>query len=191
MAFFESCGVALKTERGARVFPQSDKSSDIVDALAGFAKRAGAVYVNSRVTAVDADESGVRGVVLADSSRLGAPAVLLATGGLSYPATGSTGDGYSLAAALGHTVVSPSASIVPIETVQDWCGGLMGLSLKNVTLRVEKDAKTVFSELGELMFTHFGLSGPLVLSASARLEGDIFPLPALYRHKARTERGTA
>ncbi|WP_101551463.1 NAD(P)/FAD-dependent oxidoreductase [Anaerotruncus massiliensis (ex Togo et al. 2019)] len=174
MAFFESLGVPLKTERGGRVFPVSDRAADVADALVRFAKASGARLVTSaRVTDILAEDGGVRGVRLEDGRELSADAVLVATGGCSYPATGSTGDGWRLAKALGHTVVPARASLVPVRAKEPWCAELMGLSLKNVTLTL-RDArgKAVFSELGEMLFTHFGVSGPLVLSASSYLAGD-------------------
>ena len=174
MAFFESLGVPLKTERGGRVFPVSDRAADVADALVRFAKASGArLEASARVTGILAEDGGVRGVRLEDGRELSADAVLVATGGCSYPATGSTGDGWRLAKALGHTVVPARASLVPVRAKEPWCAELMGLSLKNVTLTL-RDArgKAVFSELGELLFTHFGVSGPLVLSASSYLTGD-------------------
>lgn len=174
MAFFESLGVPLKTERGGRVFPVSDRAADVADALVRFAKASGArLEASARVTDILAEDGGVRGVRLEDGRELSADAVLVATGGCSYPATGSTGDGWRLAKALGHTVVPARASLVPVRAKEPWCAELMGLSLKNVTLTL-RDArgKAVFSELGELLFTHFGVSGPLVLSASSYLTGD-------------------
>ena len=174
MAFFESLGVPLKTERGGRVFPVSDRAADVADALVRFAKASGArLEASARVTDILAEGGGVRGVRLEDGRELSADAVLVATGGCSYPATGSTGDGWRLAKALGHTVVPARASLVPVRAKEPWCAELMGLSLKNVTLTL-RDArgKAVFSELGEMLFTHFGVSGPLVLSASSYLTGD-------------------
>lgn len=174
MAFFESLGVPLKTERGGRVFPVSDRAADVADALVRFAKASGArLEASARVTGILAEGGSVRGVRLEDGRELSADAVLVATGGCSYPATGSTGDGWRLAKALGHTVVPARASLVPVRAKETWCAELMGLSLKNVTLTL-RDArgKAVFSELGEMLFTHFGVSGPLVLSASSYLTGD-------------------
>lgn len=177
MDFFENMGVPLKTERGNRVFPQSDKAVDIVDALYAFTKQYGVQYRQNRVTGLIADENGISGVQTADGSRYTAKAVLLATGGKSYPGTGSTGDGYTLARSVGHSVTELSASLVAIETSDRWASELMGLSLKNVTLTVTKGKKKAVSEIGELMFTHFGVSGPLVLTASSEIEGQ----PSDYR----------
>ena len=172
MQFFENRGVPLKTERGARVFPQSDKAVDIVDALVGFAKAHGVVFRQNRVTALHCKNGRVTGVETADGARYDAYAVLLATGGKSYPLTGSTGDGYSLAESAGHTVMPPVPSLTAIVTADKWCAELMGLSLKNVTLTVKKGKRSAVSEIGELMFTHFGISGPLVLTASSEIEGN-------------------
>ncbi|MEM1485934.1 NAD(P)/FAD-dependent oxidoreductase [Oscillospiraceae bacterium PP1C4] len=175
MALFEGLGVPLKTERGNRVFPISDKAMDIVDALVRFAKNEGARLVQQeRVTAVLCQDGAVSGVKLESGETLPADAVVIATGGLSYPLTGSNGDGYRLAKTLGHTVVPQRPSLVPIVTAEPWCTDMMGLSLKNVTLTI-KDGKNkvVFSELGEMLFTHFGVSGPLVLSASSYMTGEI------------------
>lgn len=168
MRLFETLGVPLKTERGNRVFPVSDKASDIVDALCRFSK--GAKTINAEATALLFDGKRVIGVKTADGEFF-AENILVATGGVSYPLTGSTGDGYKFARSAGHTVEEPKASLIPVETEEGFCKKAMGLSLKNVTLSVEDSAKskTVFREMGELLFTHFGLSGPLVLSGSAHM----------------------
>ncbi|ADU26998.1 NAD(P)/FAD-dependent oxidoreductase [Ethanoligenens harbinense] len=168
IAFFEKLGVPLKTERGRRVFPVSDKAVEIVDALARFA--APAKKQTGRVQDLLLRGDAVAGVRLEDGREIGADAVILCTGGASYPATGSTGDGYHLAEQAGHTIVPPHASLVPMVTEEEWPARVMGLSLRNVTLTVcSRDGKTVFSELGEMLFTHFGVSGPLVLAASSHL----------------------
>lgn len=165
--FFEGLGVPLKIERGNRVFPVSDKASDIIDALFSALRRAGVAIVEGRVTALELQRDRVT-AVKTDTGRFPADAVILATGGLSYPATGSTGDGYTLAQSVGHTVVEPRGSLVPLEAED--CAPLQGLSLKNVSLCVTNEkGKPLYREQGELLFTHFGLSGPLVLSASAHL----------------------
>ncbi len=171
MDFFEKAGVPLKTERGNRVFPQSDKAVDIVDALVSSAKTSGAKIMQGRVIDVLCNESLVTGVRLESGDEFLADAVIIATGGKSYSATGSTGDGYTLAQKLGHTVTPLIPSLVPLKIHEGFCTNLMGLSLKNVTLSVfENDKKKpVFSEMGEMLFTHFGISGPLVLSASAHM----------------------
>ena len=167
MAYFEALGVPLKTERGGRVFPCSDRAADVIDALFYALKRAGIPQKRDRAIGLQVEDGRVTGVVLTQET-LPAGAVILATGGLSYPATGSTGDGYRLAESVGHTIVAPRASLVPLEEAGETCARMQGLSLKNVTLTVKNQKKkVVFQELGEMLFTHFGLSGPLVLSASA------------------------
>lgn len=167
MAYFEALGVPLKTERGGRVFPCSDRAADVIDALFYALKRAGIPQKQDRAVGLQVEDGRVTGVVLTQET-LPAGAVILATGGLSYPATGSTGDGYQLAESVGHTIVAPRASLVPLEEAGETCARMQGLSLKNVTLTVKNQKKkVVFQELGEMLFTHFGLSGPLVLSASA------------------------
>lgn len=170
MAFFEGEGVALKTERGNRVFPVSDKAYDIVDALFFRMKREGVEIIRARALEITAEDGFVTGVKT-DKGQLTAPKVILATGGMSYPVTGSTGDGYAMAKRLGHTITSLKPSLVPIETAEN-CGQMMGLSLKNSTLTVRDNAKNkvIFKEMGEMLFTHFGISGPLVLSASSRMD---------------------
>lgn len=169
MAFFEELGVPLKVERGRRVFPQSDKAVDIVDALKDFTKKSGCRTVNGRATELIINDGEVKGVRLEDGSEVISRAVIVCTGGKSYPLTGSTGDGYEFARQAGHTITPLRPSLVPIETCEDWPRELMGLSLRNVTLELidKRRNKTVFKELGEMLFTHFGVSGPLVLSASA------------------------
>ena len=171
--FFAALGVPLKVERGNRVFPVSDRAADIIDALFRELKRLGVPILQGRVSALDCREGAVCGVELGEEKArtgLACQAVILATGGLSYPATGSTGDGYEFARALGHTVVEPRPSLVPLEVPGEDCPRMQGLALKNVQLTVKNQkGKAVFREQGELLFTHFGLSGPLVLSASAHM----------------------
>ena len=163
----EAAGVPTKVERGQRVFPASDKSSDILKALERTVKRAGVdVRLNTRVSGVLTNGGAVSGVRIGQTVEP-FDAVILCTGGLSYPSTGSTGDGYRFAQALGHTIEQPFASLVPLETEETWCAELSGLTLKNVTLTAYRNGKEVCSELGEMLFTHFGVSGPLVLSCSA------------------------
>lgn len=169
MNFFEDNGVPLKTERGNRVFPVSDKAVDIVDALVNGTRKRGIKQLNNTVREITVTDNKVTGVVLNDGSVISADSVILATGGMSYPVTGSTGDGYKIAKNLGHTVTEIKPSLVPLMCHEGFCSKLSGLSLKNVTLTVfeEGKKKPVFSELGEMLFTHFGISGPLVLSSSA------------------------
>lgn len=167
MEYFEHLGVPLKTERGGRVFPCSDRAADVIDALFFALKKAGVTLLRDRATALELQDGKVTGVVL-EGQTLSAGAVVLATGGLSYPATGSTGDGYRLAQQAGHTIVEPRPSLVPLEEAGEICAQMQGLSLKNVTFTLKNQKKkVVFQEQGEMLFTHFGLSGPLVLSASA------------------------
>ena len=173
MEFFENLGVRLKTERGNRVFPVSDRAADIVDALSAFAKGAGARYQKGRVEKILSGAEGVEAVVLADGETIACTDVIVATGGESYPGTGSTGDGYRLARMLGHEVTRIRPSLIPIETEDSFCKEMQGLSLRNVTLTVTKGKKKIFSELGEMLFTHFGVSGPLVLSASSHMDDEI------------------
>ena len=169
MEFFENAGVPLKTERGNRVFPVSDKAVDIVDALVKTAKQRKVRFINDTAQAVLSENGRVTGVKLNSGEFLEAHSVLIATGGVSYPVTGSTGDGYKFAKTLGHTVTDIKPSLVPVVCHEGFCSKLSGLSLKNVTLSVfeEGKKKPIFKEMGEMLFTHFGISGPLVLSASA------------------------
>ena len=168
MNFFEESGVPLKTERGNRVFPQSDKAADIVTALERRLKKAGVKIIKQRVTEI-ISEDGVCTGVKAGGKVYTATSVLLATGGRSYPVTGSDGSGYKLAEDLGHTVTPLKPSLVPIECCEKYCADMMGLSLRNVTLSLYDGGKKIYSELGEMLFTHFGVSGPLVLSASSHI----------------------
>lgn len=171
IAFFQALGVPLKTERGNRVFPVSDRAADVIDALVRELRRQRVRVVHGRVRQVLTDAEGIIGVRLEDDSTLAAQRVILCTGGASYPATGSTGDGYRMAEALGHRVVPVRGSLVPLVERGDDCGKMQGLALKNVMIRVKNQRKkTVFEAFGELLFTHFGLSGPVILSASAHLD---------------------
>lgn len=169
MTYFESVGVPLKTERGNRVFPVSDKAVDIVDALVKNAKASGVKIITGEVIAVLTENGAVSGVKLSNGEFLSADSVVIATGGVSYPVTGSTGDGYRFAKSLGHTVTDISGSLVPMNCHEGFCTHLSGLALKNVTLSLFENGKKkpVYCEMGEMLFTHFGISGPLVLSASA------------------------
>ncbi len=169
MAFFEALGVPLKVERGKRVFPVSDRSFDITAALERELKRLKVQWVRDRATALCIEGGRIVGVT-GEKGTYSAVAVIVATGGVSYPATGSTGDGYRFAESVGHTVVAPRGSLVPVECDDPCCAQMQGLSLKNVTLTVKNQKnKVIYSELGEMLFTHFGVSGPLVLSASAHM----------------------
>lgn len=161
--FFTNLKVALKTERGGRVFPVSDKAVTIVDALVNEAKNVGVKFIHKEVKTIS------NGLIINDKDKF--DRIIIATGGASYTATGSTGDGYKFAKALGHTVTEILPSLVPIECEDEWCSSISGLSLKNITLNVfnAKNNKSVYSEMGEMLFCHFGVSGPLVLSASAHI----------------------
>lgn len=171
MAFFEGLGVPLKVERGGRVFPVSDRSFDISAALERRLRALRVTVLRRRALEVRTDGGAVSGVET-EEGELPAEAVILATGGVSYPATGSTGDGHRMAAQAGHTVTPLSGSLVPLEGVIAPglpCGRLQGLSLRNVGLSVFESGKKIYTDFGELLFTHFGVSGPLVLSASAHM----------------------
>lgn len=169
MNFFEENKVPLKTERGNRVFPVSDKAVDIVDALVSATKKAGVKICNERISDILVNDSTVSAVATESGNTISVDRVILATGGMSYSVTGSTGDGYKMAEGLGHTVTELRPALVPIMIRENFCSRLCGLSLRNVTMTVHKTGtkKPVFSELGEMMFTDFGITGPLVLSASS------------------------
>jgi len=167
--FFAELGVPLKTERGGRVFPQSDKAADVIDALLRSLRRNKVCIRRERALHICAKADAVTGVVT-DQGELKCKAVILATGGASYPLTGSRGDGYRMAAELGHIIVSPKPSLVPLVAEGEECLRMQGLALKNVAVRVKTGGgRIIYSEQGELLFTHFGLSGPLILSASAHM----------------------
>jgi len=170
MALLESAGCPLVLERGNRVFPISNKASDVTRALAGELQRAGiSMRYHARVRKLLMAEGRMSGLEMESGEILQTDAVILATGGESYPATGSTGDGYRLAAEVGHTIIPLKPSLVPLTCSESWPGQLTGLSLKNVRLTAKCRGKTVYSEQGEMLFTHFGISGPLVLEASSHI----------------------
>ena len=168
MAFFEALGVPLKTERGNRVFPVSDRAFDISGALERRLKRLKVHLVRDRAVSLDIAEEAVRGV-RGERGDYPADAVILATGGVSYPATGSTGEGHRMAAQAGHTVTPLRGSLVPLREQGHRCARMQGLSLRNVQLTVLENGKKCYTDFGEMLFTHFGVSGPLVLSASAHM----------------------
>jgi hypothetical protein len=170
MAFFEDLGVTLKTERGNRVFPVSDQAAEVVEALRREMQRLGVEVVQGTVDHLTHDPDGRCSGAHCGDTVYDGDRVILATGGATYPLTGSEGDGYALVKALGHTVTDIRPSLVPLETLERDCAEMMGVSLKNVTLTLKRDGKSVYSELGEMLFTHFGVSGPLVLSASAHMD---------------------
>ena len=168
--FCEENGVPVKTERGQRVFPVSDKAADVVDLLERRCRALGVQRITGRAAHIAVADGTVTGVVLTDGTELAADRVILATGGASYPATGSTGDGYRMAREVGHTVVPTEPSLIPMVTEGRDCTEMMGLSLRNTGLRVtDAHGKTVYTDFGEMLFTHFGVSGPMILSASAHL----------------------
>jgi predicted Rossmann fold flavoprotein len=170
MAFFEDAGCELKTERGNRVFPISDRSQSVLDALKKELKSSGVIVRTGRVSDISEIPGGLS--VSAGNEAFTAENVILATGGLSYPTTGSTGDGYKFAQKLGHTVTACEGSLVPLEAGPD-CAQMQGLSLRNVGVKLmDGRGKVLYSDFGELLFTHFGVSGPTVLSASAHLKGE-------------------
>ena len=168
MELIENGGCPLKIERGQRVFPESDKSSDIISCFSRLLKKAGVeILLNEEVTHIITEEGRAAGVSLSDGKKISADAIVLATGGLSYASTGSTGDGHRMARELGHTVTPCFPALVPVNTKEDWCRILQGLSLKNVTFTVKDGKKKLYEDFGEMLFTHFGVSGPLMLSASS------------------------
>ena len=170
MALLEKAGCPVVVQRGRRVFPATEKASDVTRALTRLLEKNGVrVMLNARVEMVLTTLGTVSAVKLRDGRELQADAVILATGGQSYPMTGSTGDGYRMAEQLGHRIMRPVPALSAMETEESWCAALQGLSLRNVTLSVKKGKKVIWQELGEMLFTHFGVSGPLVLEASSHL----------------------
>ena len=174
MALLEEAGCPVVTQRGRRVFPASEKASDVTRTLTRLMDHAGVqVRLNTEAASLmlehAEDGSAVRGVILTDGRCIPADAVIVATGGMSYPSTGSTGDGYRLAAQAGHRIFPPRPSLAGLETVETWPFSLQGLSLRNVTLALHSGKKTLYQEQGEMLFTHFGISGPLALEASCHL----------------------
>lgn len=169
ISFFQSLGVKLKTERGNRVFPVSDKASDIVSALRRNMEKSGVQVIFDHVSEILTEGERVCGVKT-KSGIYSARNVIVCTGGASYPLTGSTGDGYKMASALGHTIIQPKPSLVPLVSPDSICREMQGLSLRNVKLTaVNSKGKRVYEEQGEMLFTHFGITGPLVLSASSHM----------------------
>lgn len=189
MSFFENYGCPLKVERGNRVFPVSDKSADIIAALQRFLKKQDVEIKRVKVNELLVEDGVIRGVKTDDGPVYGR-CVILCTGGCSYPLTGSTGDGYKMAKAVGHSVSEPRGSLVPLEEKGTWCARMQGLSLRNVAVKlIDQKNKAVYEDFGELLFTHFGLSGPTILSSSAHCkEGDTYRIsidlkPALDEQK--------
>ena len=188
MNFFEEAGVPLKVERGNRVFPQSDHSSDIIRALECELKKAGAkVHLHTAVkevvkeqitdTETGTEKEKITGVILTDGTFMEGDAVIVATGGFSYQSTGSTGDGYRFAKELGLKVTDISPSLVPLKTKEDYIPKLQGLSLKNTGLTIKNGKKVLYEDFGEMMFTHFGVTGPMILSASAHIGAKLAKAP--------------
>ena len=172
MEFLESHGCQLKVERGNRVFPVTDKSSSVLECLRNVMHRSGVQIRNERVLEILSDANGVTAVRTA-KDLIPAKWIILATGGVSYPTTGSTGDGYEMARKLGHTIIEPEGSLVPLECAERDCLEMQGLSLRNVGVKLlNAKNKVLYKDFGELLFTHFGVSGPTVLSSSAHLKGD-------------------
>lgn len=170
MSFFEDLGVPLKTERGNRVFPQSDKAADIANALIKNAEHAGVKFVHGCAKAFEFGGGKICSVILESGEKISCDSVAICTGGKSYPATGSTGQGYALAKSAGHRIVPVSAALVPLCCNNDFVSDLQGLSLKNISIDLLKNGKRVYSDFGEMLFTHFGVSGPVVLSASSHID---------------------
>lgn len=168
MSFFEDLGLPLKTERGNRVFPVSDNANDVAGTLQRYMQRNGVRLERCKAKRLITEDGAVVGVET-EEGIISCRAAVICTGGLSYPLTGSTGWGYKAARELGHTVTPCRASLVPLESADDYCAEMQGFSLKNVTLSAFEDDKLIYKELGEMLFTHFGVSGPLVLSASAHM----------------------
>ena len=168
IALFERLGVRTKVERGGRVFPVSDHSSDVIQALRGEMDRLGVnVHLRAEVKNLIIDERAAKGVTLSDGRKVYGDAVIVATGGISYPSTGSTGDGYRFAGKCGHKVTELSPSLVPMEVKEWYAGELMGLSLRNIEIRITDGKKKLYQEFGEMLFTHYGVTGPVILSASS------------------------
>lgn len=166
--FFEELGVRTKIERGERVFPVSDKSSDVIQGMQRELNRLGVkISLQTEVVGIKQTDGQVEGVLLAGGKFISAGAVIVATGGLSYPSTGSTGDGYRFAKEMGHTVTKLSPSLVPFQIKEEFVREMQGLSLKNVALKLYAGKKKIYDDFGEMLFTHFGVSGPLILSASS------------------------
>ncbi|AEY66245.1 NAD(P)/FAD-dependent oxidoreductase [Clostridium sp. BNL1100] len=180
--FFNQKGLRTKVERGGRVFPESDSSRDVLNTLLDFLKSNG-VKINTEATATEilAQDNKVTGVRLADGSTVEAESVILAVGGMSYPGTGSTGDGYEMVRKLGHTITPLKPSLVPLITQEDWIRDLQGLSLKNVFVSFKnRNGREIYNDFGEMIFTHFGVSGPVILSASRHLLSYDFKNVALF-----------
>lgn len=169
MNFFEECGVKLKVERGDRVFPQSDKSSDIIKAMEKTLRKNNVkIQLNCDVKKLNYSDEKIYSVILGNGKEIEGDYFILCTGGLSYPTTGSTGEGYKFSEKVGHKIITPKGALVPIACEEEWAKELQGLSLKNIEMKIYDDNnKEVYKNFGEMMFTHFGITGPIVLSASS------------------------
>jgi hypothetical protein len=171
MNLFQELGLKLKIERGGRVFPESDKAGDVVKALEKYLRINNVNVINGEVIKILTDNGQVIGILLKDGRKFLGESVIIATGGMSYPGTGSTGDGYHFAKQLGHTVTPLKPSLVPLEVNEEWVKELQGLSLKNISITVLNSSdKKVYNDFGEMLFTHFGVSGPVILSASSHMK---------------------
>lgn len=176
--FFEKAGVRTKTERGGRVFPGSDHSSDVIKGLESELRRLGVkVKLHAEVKDIKVRDERFEKLVFTNGSEAEGDCCIVATGGLSYRTTGSTGDGYRFAERIGHTVKPCIPSLVPVETAESWVGGLQGLSLRNVEATVRDGRKKLYQEFGEMLFTHYGVSGPLIISASSRVGRKLMEKP--------------
>lgn len=168
LSFFEGLGLDYKVERGDRVFPTSDHSSDVIQALVRKLERLDVeVNKNTKVTDLIIENDCVKGIVIDQKKKIYGDSVIIATGGKSYPLTGSTGDGYTFAKMAGHSITELTPSLVPFEIKEPYVKDLMGLSLKNTGIHITADGKTIYKDFGEMLFTHFGVSGPMIISASA------------------------
>lgn len=173
--FFESHGLATKVERGNRVFPVSDHSNDVIQTLVKALKEVGVeVLLRTKVKEILVEDQKIKSVVLFDQSCIQTDSVIIATGGISYPSTGATGDGYRFAKITNHRMIEPSPALVPFNMKENWVKELQGLSLKNVSLRILSHEKKIYEDFGEMLFTHFGVSGPMILSASSLLKPEYF-----------------
>lgn len=170
IALMEDMGVKTKIERGGRVFPESDKAVDVVDALVSYAKNNGAKIMQGTVQSFNVENRRIKSVLLEDGRVVECDSVAVCTGGKSYPKTGSTGDGYRLAQSVGHTVTDIQPSLVPLVAGNNFISKLQGLSLKNISVRIVENNKEIYSDFGEMLFTHFGVSGPVILSASSHMQ---------------------
>lgn len=168
--FFEEMKVPLKEERGGRIFPVSDSAKDVAEALVEYAKKCGVILKKDEVTKIVHADGAVVGVNTKNSGKIECSSIVVATGGVSYPLTGSTGDGYVFASDAGHKIVKPEPSLIPLVVSEKHVTDLQGLSLKNIAIKVKNGSKCVYEDFGEMLFTHFGLSGPVILSASSNLK---------------------